>query len=75
MILIYKMEGCPYCDKVLDFLEGQNIDYKILDISERINQAELMNLGGKMQVPYLYDANKKIGLYESDDIIEYIDTL
>ena len=75
MILIYKMEGCPYCNKVLKHLEEKNIEYKALDISENANHDALMHWGGKEQVPFLVDTDKNIHMYESSDIIEYIDTL
>ena len=29
-------------------------------------------IGGKSQVPFLYDKENKIKMYESDDIIEYL---
>jgi glutathione S-transferase len=34
---------------------------------------ELKNLGGKIQVPFLVDPEKNIKMYESDDIISYIE--
>ena len=75
MILLYKMEGCPYCKKVVDILEKKGIDYKPLDISNPTNKDELIRMGGKEQVPFLMDIDKKIDLYESDDIIEYLETI
>ena len=75
MILLYKMEDCPYCKKVIDALEKKGIDYKPLDISNPTNKDELIRMGGKEQVPFLMDIDKKVDLYESDDIIEYLETI
>ena len=35
-------------------------------------RAELVALGGKMQVPYLVDPNTGTAMYESDDIVAYL---
>ena len=34
---------------------------------------ELMEKGGKRQVPFLIDEEKGISMYESDDIIKYLE--
>ena len=75
MLLLYKMEGCPYCQKVLDHLETKNIQFRSLDISDPVNMDELLHLGGEDQVPFLVDTEHNAKMYESDDIIEYLDTL
>ena len=75
MILLYKMGGCPYCKKVIDALDEKGIEYKSLDISNPVNKDELMRMGGKEQVPFLMDIDKKVDLYESNDILEYLETI
>ena len=62
---------CPYCRKVENFLEENNIDLEIVNIEEdRDAMVELIEKGGKRQVPcLLHDGNY---LYESDDIIEFL---
>jgi len=75
MLLLYKMEGCPYCDKVLKHLEEKALEFKALDISDPVNLDELLHLGKKEQVPFLVDTDHNAKMYESEDIIEYLDTL
>lgn len=75
MLLLYKMEGCPYCEKVLKHLEEKSIQFRALDISDPVNLDELLHLGEKEQVPFLVDTNHNAKLYESEDIISYVDTL
>lgn len=75
MLLLYKMEGCPYCNKVLKHLEEKNMEFRSLDISDPVNMDELLHLGGQHQVPFLVDTDHNAKMYESESIIQYIDTL
>lgn len=75
MILLYKMEGCPYCKKVIDFLEENKIEYKPIDISDSVNNDQLLQIGGKNQVPFITDTDNNVNMYESDEIIEYLKTI
>jgi len=72
MIELYIMETCPYSRKVMDFTKENHIEYDKKDISKQENLDELIKLGGKVQVPFLYDRENDISMYESNDIIEYI---
>lgn len=72
MILIYKMEGCPYCNKVINYLKTKNLEYRLLDISEKQYLQELLSTGGMEQVPFMVDTDNSKKMYESDDIIEYL---
>lgn len=75
MLLLYKMEGCPYCEKVLNQLEEKGLDFRALDIADPVNLDELLHLGEKEQVPFLVDTDHNAKMYESDKIIEYLGTL
>lgn len=66
------METCPYCKKVMNFMDENKIDYKKLNTNDNENALKLLHLGGKDQVPFLYDLKNNKGLYESDEIIEYL---
>ncbi len=41
--------------------------------SELDNRRALQQLEGKVSIPYLYDPNTEQGLFESSDIIEYLE--
>lgn len=75
MLLLYKMEGCPYCDKVIKHLNEQGVAYRVLDVSDPVNMDELLHLGGEDQVPFFVDTDHNIKMYESEKIMEYVDTL
>lgn len=49
------------------------VELNLIDIDDDpAYAAELIEKGGKRQVPYLVDTDKDVAMYESNDIIEYI---
>ena len=72
MYNLYVMDTCPYCQKVRNSFDENSVDYVVKDISDRANYDALMTLGGIEQVPFLYDDESGIKMYESDDIISYV---
>src|SRR2546422_9133153 len=70
---LYDYEGCPYCRKVREVLCELDLDYLAHPVAhDSARREELVQLGGKMQVPYLIDHNTGTRLYESDEITEYL---
>lgn len=67
---LYYKPTCPYCQKVLTFMREHEIDLELIDITEGDNEAKLIEFGGKKQVPCLDCEGRP--LYESDDIISYM---
>ena len=51
--------------------DENSVEYVVKDISDRENYDALMALGGMEQVPFLYDDENNVKMYESDDIIKY----
>jgi glutathione S-transferase len=73
MLTLYIKETCPFCQRVLQMGENLQVTFDVKDVSEDESaQAELMEKGGKDQVPFLVDAEKDVSMYESNDIIEHI---
>lgn len=72
MLEIFTMDTCPYCRKVVDFMKNKGIDFLQRDVNIAENAQMLMKFGGKAQVPFLLDKDKKVSMYESDKIIEYL---
>ena len=75
MLDLFILETCPYCKKVMDFLEKESIKYRKIDISDKDSENSLIQIGGKRQVPFLVDNERNVQMYESDDIIEYLKTI
>jgi len=75
MLELFILETCPYCKKVMSFLDENKMEYKKIDISNKENEESLIRIGGKRQVPFIIDKDRNIQMYESNDIIEYAKTL
>lgn len=73
MLLLFQMEGCPYCQKVKDTLKSMKLECSYLpyELNGKMHPM-LEKLGGKDQVPFLVDTDMGEMMYESDDIIEYL---
>lgn len=71
ILVLYYKPSCPFCQKVLKFLEKNNLDVPLKNVDED-NKAreELLHLGGKTQVPCLFIDGTP--LYESGDIIDWL---
>lgn len=72
MIELFILETCPHSQKVMEYMEENDIKYEKKDISKPENHEKLMELGGVDQVPFLYIPEDDVKMYESDDIIEYL---
>ncbi len=69
---LYYKKTCPYCMKVLNFMDENKVTLDLRDTTQSGNEEDLVRIGGKKQVPCLIIDGKP--LYESDDIIAYLST-
>ena len=69
LTLFYK-PTCPYCQKVLAYMQEQDIACEMKNTLEPGVRDELIAIGGKGQVPCLIINGQP--MYESDDIIMYL---
>lgn len=73
-LVLYNFEASPYCRKVRESLCALDLDCHVINVARGgKRRAELLERGGKMMVPYLADANTGTEMYESDDIIAYLE--
>jgi glutathione S-transferase len=71
---LYNFEGSPFCRKVREVLCELNLDFYVHNVGKRSpKRGALKNRGGRIQVPFFVDPNKTTQLYESDDIITYLE--
>ena len=69
-LTLYHKPACPYCQKVIRFMDQNKIFLPLKDTLDNRNREELIKIGGKPQVPCLVIDGK--ALYESDDIVEWL---
>src|SRR5262249_31421632 len=73
-LTLYNMEGSPYCRKVREVLNELDLEHTVRNVPKGSpKRAELRKRGGKVQVPYLIDPNTGREMYESDDIVAYLE--
>jgi len=72
-LTLYYFPGCPFCGRVLAFMEEYALEVPKKNIHENDSvRSELVKIGGKSQVPCLVIDGK--ALYESNDIIDWMKT-
>lgn len=70
---LYMTYSCPFCIKVLNFMNEHNISVPLIDLAtDAQHRKNLITIGGKGQVPCLLINNTP--LYESDLIIDWLRT-
>ncbi|MCH8050067.1 glutathione S-transferase N-terminal domain-containing protein [Patescibacteria group bacterium] len=72
MLTMYVKTGCPYCALAIGKVDdlGLKVEYK--NIADDAVAAELVERGGKRMVPYLVDEERSVEMYESSDIVDYL---
>ncbi len=74
MIILYQFETCPFCEKVRNYLEENNIEYEKVNVApdrEDPLRKEIAEKSGIFTVPVIKDGDKYIG--DSQEIINYFE--
>jgi glutaredoxin len=74
MLELYVRDNCAYSAAVLHALEESKIHLKVHNTGNNRYALELIERGGKYQVPALYDGKNKEMIYESGRIMDYLET-
>ena len=74
MLELYQFESCPYCAKVRAKLTDLQIDYILRNAPKGSRKREFIERTyGQAQVPLLIDMDNDVAMYESADIIAYLE--
>jgi len=75
MLELYQKEGCPYCQKVRAKMTELDLDYVCRNVRDGSSKKGVLleKLGGMIQVPFLIDTDNNVSMYESDDIVKYLE--
>lgn len=76
MLELYRLPGCPYCEKVERKLDGLDLEYESHTVMPfRFLRFEVKSVSGQSGVPVLVDPEHGIeGLAESDDIVAHLES-
>ena len=75
MLDLYILETCPYWKKVMNYMKENGIKFHKFDTINNDNALKLLSIGGKDQVPFLYNEDTDDKIYDSERIIEYLKNL
>lgn len=73
-LMLFDMEGCPYCRLVREALTELDLDAEIYPCPKQGQRYRTLvfEKGGKAQFPFLSDPNTGAQMYESLDIVTYL---
>ncbi|UIP01138.1 glutathione S-transferase N-terminal domain-containing protein [Halobaculum sp. CBA1158] len=74
-LVLYELEGCPYCAKVKNKLAELGLEYDSVMVPQSHDErTEVEEVSGQTGVPVLVDEEHGVdGMPESDDIVEYLE--
>ena len=74
-LVLYELEGCPYCAKVTTKLDELGLDYESRLVPRSHGErTEVQEISGQTGVPVLVDPEHDVeGMPESDDIVAYLE--
>ena len=72
MLFLYTKSNCPFTPVVLYKLAEDAIPYTEKNIEDPQFESELLEHGGDRKVPFLYDDETGLGMYESTAIVAYL---
>lgn len=74
-VTLYRLEGCPYCEYVVDTLEELEMSFDSVWVEGLHSERdEVKSITGQRQVPVLVDDEYGISMSQSARIIEYLET-
>lgn len=82
MLELYQSEGCPHSQKARAKLSELGCSYVVHnprlpggeggDVTNELTHREL-TAGGDDRIPYLVDTERGVSMYDSEDIVAYLD--
>ena len=74
-ITLYRLEGCPYCERVVRRLNELELEYHSRFVEALHSERDIVKrLAGVRTVPVLVDETTGVTMAESANIVEYLET-
>jgi glutathione S-transferase len=71
---LYSFEASPYCRLVRESLSSLELPYRLHNVAKGSpRRAAFLQRSGRMQVPWLLDPNTGAAMFESADIVAYLE--
>jgi glutathione S-transferase len=75
-ITLYRLQACPYCERVVRKLDECGLDYRSRFIEPMHSERNgVKRVSGKRTVPAIVDASTGVTMSESANIVEYLDRM
>ncbi len=73
-LMLYALDGCPYCIKVHEALDEHGIEYETEWVEGlHSTRDEVKRVSGQRGVPVLVDEDRGVTMAESDNILDYVE--
>ncbi|ELY89523.1 glutaredoxin [Natrialba hulunbeirensis JCM 10989] len=75
MVTLYRLEGCPFCEIIVDELEELDIEFESVWVEGlHSKRNEVKRVSGQRQVPVVVDDEYGVTMAESERILEYLES-
>lgn len=73
-ITIYRLQACPYCERVVRVLQDNDIPYRSRFVEPmHADRNVVKRISGKRTVPAIVDENTGVTMSESANIVDYLE--
>jgi len=73
-ITLYRLQACPFCERVVRKLDEYGLDYESRFIEPMHSERNVVKrISGARTVPAIVDENTGVTMSESANIVEYLD--
>jgi glutathione S-transferase len=73
-ITLYRLQACPFCERVVRVLQDNDIPYRSRFVEPmHADRNVVKRISGKRTVPAIVDENTGVTMSESANIVEYLE--
>ncbi len=74
-ITLYRLEGCPFCERVVNVLQDLDLPYDSVFVEPLHSDRNIVKqVAGTRSVPVIIDESSGVTMAESANIVEYLET-
>ncbi|MDR5656082.1 glutathione S-transferase N-terminal domain-containing protein [Halodesulfurarchaeum sp. HSR-GB] len=72
-LTLYRLQGCPFCERVVRTLEDLDVSYHSRFVEAKHSERNVVQrLSGNREVPVIVDHNTGVTMGESPRIVKYL---